>query len=194
MSWSNFTIENIKYFKNNKINIDKSNPLLVAIKKERVNIKDFIGRNKLNIKINELVGIELKIINKNILEYTNVDWVDSKNLITDMINLDKTYKLVWKTPIDKDINVNTINNSDNKLFIKTTQDNMIKLVKRLKILIYIGEYLKYKSNNTTKVFDIYVILSNLKRFFPENNKQKIMVKNVNGGYTEIGRASCRERV
>lgn len=185
MSWSNFTIEHIKHFKNNKLQIDKSNPLLIAIKNERANITQFIHRNKLAIKITQLADTELKTINKNILEYAGVQWVDTKNLIVDMSNLDKTYKLTWKTPIDGEINENLVNNSDNILFIKTTQDNMKKITKRLKFLIYVVEYLKYKSNNTAKVFCIYIVLSNLKRFFPENNKQKMMVKNVNGGYTDF---------
>jgi hypothetical protein len=184
MSWSDFTIENIKHFKNNKINIDKSNQLLIAIKNERTNIKNFIQRNNLYITINQLDDNELKTTNKKIFEYSGVQWVDSKNLNSDFDNLDKTYKLTWKTPIERNINPNLVKNIDNKLFIKTTEKNIKKIVKRLKFLIYVGEYLKYKSNNTNKVFDIYIVLSNLKRFFPES-KQKIQVTHVNGGYTDF---------
>ena len=184
MSWSKFTRDNIKYFKNHKIHIDKLNPLLMEIKNERNRIKSFITKNKLTIKITQLKNIELEICNKKILNYAGVQWVDSKNLNDDMDNLNKTFELCWKTPIDGKIDVNLVNNNDNKLFIKTTELNMKKISKRIKFLIYVGEYLKYKSNNTSKVFDIYIILSNLKRYFPEKDK-KIQVTHVNGGYTDF---------
>lgn len=184
MSWSTFTKEHIKYFINNKIPIDNSNLLLMEIKNERKRIKSFITRNKMHIKIIQLKTNELEICNRKILKYAGVEWVDTKNLINDLINLDKTFELSWKTPIDGNIDENLINYKDNKMYIKTTVTNIKKIIKRLKVLIYIGEYLKYKSNNTSKIFNTFIILSNLKRFFPEKNK-KIQVTHVNGGYTDF---------
>ena len=184
MSWSDFTIENVKHFKKNKIRINKQTPLLIAIKIERNNIKKFIKKfSKLHIKINQVKQPDIKIINKKISSYSNVDWVDSTSLKNDLSNLDKIYEITWLTPVDPNINNNLVNNSENKMYIQTTNNIIEKIVKRLKILIFIGEYLKYKTNNTNKVFNIFLILSNLKRFFPDNNK-KIMVKHVNGGYTD----------
>ena len=184
MSWSEFTHNNIKYFKDNKIRIDKSNPLLVEIKNERKRIKYFIQKNKFHIKITQLKNTELEIFNKKISNYAGVEWVDSKNLNDDLDNLNKTFELCWKTPIDGNINVELVNNTDNKMYIKTTESNIKKISKRIKFLIYVGEYLKYKSNNTSKVFNIYIILSNLKRYFPEKDK-KVSVTHVNGGYTDF---------
>ena len=68
-------------------------------------------------------------------------------------------------------NVQILRNGDlaHKMYIKTTVTNIKKIIKRLKVLIYIGEYLKYKSNNTSKIFNTFIILSNLKRFFPEKS-------------------------
>lgn len=179
MSWSDFTIENVKHFKKNKIHINKESPLLTAIKNERKLIKNFIKKfSKLHIKINKVKQSDLKSINKKIIKYSNVDWVDSECLKNDLPNLDKIYEIIWLTPVDPNIN-----NSENKMYIQTTDKVISKIIKRLKILIFIGEYLKYKTNNTNKIFNIFLILSNLKRFFPDDNK-KIMVRHVNGGYTD----------
>ena len=156
----------------------------MEIKNERARIKDFIHNNKLYIKIRQLRNAELDICNKKILNYAGVEWVDGKNLHDDLVNLDKIFELCWKTPVDGNINENLVNNKDNKLYIKTTDSNIKKISKRIKFLIYVGEYLKYKSNNTAKVFDAYIILSNLKRYFPEKDK-KVQVTHVNGGYTDF---------
>lgn len=184
MSWSNFTLKNIKHFKNAKIHIDKTNLLLSEIKNERNRIKKFIKRNDLYIKINQVNSKNLDLLNRKINRYSDVDWVDTKNLDDDLINLNKTYEISWKTPIDSNINKNLVNDSENKMYIKTTNEVIKKIIKRVKFLVYIGEYLKYKTNNTGKLLNIYLILSNLKKYFPEN-KSKIKVKNVNGGYTDF---------
>lgn len=173
MDWSDFTYKHIKYFKN-KISIDKSNLLLIEIKNETKRVKSFIYKNKLDIKFNQLKNTQLNICNDKIISYSQVGWVDSKNLNNELINLENIFEFSWKTP-----NIDNIN----KIYIKTTNINIKSISKRIKYLIYIGEYLKYKSNNTVKIFDIYIILSNLKRYFPKKNK-KVRVTHINGGYTD----------
>jgi hypothetical protein len=174
MLWSDFTLTHINYFNNSTNNINNNCLLLNEIKNERKQIKDFIKKNNINIKINLIKDENLKQLDKKINSYSQVNWVDTKNLINDLINLDKTFEFTWLTS-DKYIN---------KMYIKTTDDVIKKIIKRIKFLIYIGEYLKYKTNNISKAFDIYIILSNLKKNFPTKNK-KMKVPNVNGGYTDI---------
>lgn len=184
MFWSDFTLKNVKQFKQVKFNIDKNNQLLHSLKMERTRIKNFIRRNKnMYIKIRQLKGDSKDIINKKINLYANVDWVDSKSLLDDLPNLPNIYEFTWKIPIDN-ISKNLVNNNDNKMYIQTTVDKIKKIVKRLKILVFINEYIKYKTNNTKKISMIFLVLSNLKRFFPETN-QIIKVRHVNGGYTDF---------
>ena len=182
MDWSEFTYKHIKYFKN-KISIDKSNLLLIEITNETNRVKSFIKTHKLDIKFNQLTNTQLNICNDKILLYSQVDWVDTKNLNNELDNLENIFEFSWKTPIIDNIN---LDQHVNKIYIKATNINIKYISKRIKYLIYISEYLKYKSNNTVKIFDIYIILSYLKRYFPEKNK-KVKVTHINGGYTDFNK-------
>ena len=181
--WSAFTLNNIKHFKQVKFNIDKDNLLLNSLKNERSKIKNFIRRNKqMHINIRQIKGDKKIIVNKKINLHANVAWVDTKSLLDDLPNLPNIYEFTWITPIDN-IDEHLVNSNINTIYIQTTIDKIKKIIKRIKILIFINEYIKYKTNNTNKVSMVYLILSNLERFFPENN-QTINVKHVNGGYTD----------
>lgn len=183
MNWSDFTLNNIEQFYKVKFNIDDNNILLHSLKMERSKIKNFIRRNKnLYIKIKHIKGDNKNIINKKIDLYTKVGWVDSKNLLDDLSNLPNIYEFTWKTPNDN-ISEDLVNNNDNKMYIQTTVDKIKKIVKRIKMIIFINEYIKYKTNNTKKISSIFLVLSNLERYFPDDN-QIIKVKHVNGGYTD----------
>jgi hypothetical protein len=184
MSWSKFTIENITYFKDLKLSLNKLNPLLIEIKNEQKKIFNFISSNKLDISIKNLSKIEKINLNKTINKLANVDWVDSANLRDDMCNLNKIYLITWKTLNVKNDDINLVNNTNNQMYIKTTTITIKKIIKRIKFLIYICEYLKYKSNNINKVLNSFIILSNLKKNFPKKNNI-IKVRNVNGGYTDL---------
>jgi hypothetical protein len=182
MPWTDFTLKNVKQFEKVKINIGNNNSLLHSLKMERNRIKNFIRRNKhMYIYIRHLKSDYKDIINKKIILYTNVDWVDSKSVLDDLPNLPNIYEFTWITPNDN-VSTNSVNNNENKMYIQTTVDKNKKIVKRIKFLIFINEYIKYKTNNTNKRSMIFLVLSNLERFFPEDN-QIINVKHVNGGYT-----------
>jgi hypothetical protein len=172
MSWHEFTLNNINLFKEDKINIDNNNVLLRSLKMERSIINSFIEKNK-----NMYIELKLFKNNNNIYNkiklYTDVFWVDNKSVLDDLINLPNIYEFTWKTPH---------NNTDNKMYIQTTEEQIIKIVKRIKILILINEYIKYKTKNTNKILTIFLVLTNLKRFYPDDN-ELINVKHVNGGYT-----------
>jgi len=183
MVWCDFTSKNIKQFYKVKFNIENDNILLHSLKMERSRIKNFIRRNKnLYIKIKHIKGDNKNIINKKIDLYAKVDWVDSKSLLDDLSNLPNIYEFTWKTPNDN-ISEDLINKNDNKMYIQTTVEKIKKIVKRIKFLIFINEYIKYKTNNTKKISTIFLVLSNLERYFPDNN-QIIKVKHVNGGYSD----------
>jgi hypothetical protein len=176
MDWSqfsNFTQENISYFYINKIKINKKSPLLEKIKSERKLIVDFIKSNNIDIKIKEIITDKLE--NK-IIKYSNVFFVDQQNLLNDIVNLDRTFELSW-------LSKHNMSNHKNRIYIRTTIDNIINIIKRVKILILIAEYLKFKSNSLNKVINMYLILSNLKKNIPNLN-EKIDVKHVNSGYTD----------
>ena len=176
MSWSLFTNENIKIFKSQYL-LKKDNPLLNLLKTERDNIKEFIKNNAtISYDIQKLNPIQIKENDKKIKLYSDTLWVDKKNVLLDLIKLDVTYCIKWKT-----LSVNDINRI-NYITIKTTPLVIISILERIKYIIYILEYLKSKSKNITKTFDIYLVLTELQKKFP--NKDTILnVSNVNSGYT-----------
>ncbi len=178
MSWSEFTKSNIGHFKN-QVTLGNTNPLANELRKEREKIIEFIKQTKINYLLEPVTEIELAVTENKIAEIADVAWVDTKMLDKDLVNHDKVFKISWNTPGEE-------NYSDivNVIFIKTTNQLIQKIVKRIKYLIYIGEYLKIKSANTHKKFKIYLVLSNLKKYFPNKNK-KINITNVNGGYTDF---------
>jgi hypothetical protein len=159
MTWSNFTKKNLNLFLKFKYKINNQNLLLKHIKEERDNI--------LNIIKNKIFKIDIKIIDKfdEINKFVNSQFVDKKNLLNDLKNLNIIYKITW-----------------NNNFIILISENEFELFNRIKIIVYIIEYLKVKTNNNKKI-KIYLILSNLKKLFPVNSK--IMgVKNANSGYND----------
>jgi hypothetical protein len=159
MLWSKFTNENIQQFSKYKYSLNNNNILLKYIKKEREQI--------LNIIRNKTFKINIKIIDKfnEIKDYVNSRFVDKKNLMNEMNDLKVIYKISW---------------NDN--FIILISYNEFDLHNRMKMIVYIIEYLKVKTNNN-KNMKIYLILSNLEKKFPVESK--IMnVKNANSGYTD----------
>ena len=159
MVWCDFTNKNLEAFSKFKYNLDNQNILLNYIKNERTKILEIIK--------NKIFNIDIKIISKitKIRKYINSNFVDKKNLLDDIKNLNFIYKITW----------------DNNFIILITE-NKINLYNRIKIIVYIIEYLKIKTNNNKNV-KIYLILSRLEKKFPVNSK--IMgVKNANSGYND----------
>lgn len=160
MIWSNFTKKNLKLFTKFKFLLDNDNLLVKYIKNERNNIKNFIKKNK-NYKI------KLEKINscKEIYKFTNSRFVDKQNLLKDMKELNNIFKITW-----------------NNNFIIINSNKNIKINNRIKLIIFIIEYLKEKTNNN-KDIKIYLILSRLEKYFPLDSKI-IDVQNANSGYND----------
>jgi hypothetical protein len=169
--YNDFTKDHIETFKLCKYNLDSDNVLLNSIKKERRLIQQFIIDNP-------VLNIDIKKINSigNIKEYCEVDWVATKDVELDLINIPDNYEIKWSTLKNK--------SKKNTIKIKTTSEQFESFKQRLKVLIYMIEYIKFKTNNIIKELDIYLILTILKKMIPESNK-KIGIINVNTGYTDF---------
>jgi hypothetical protein len=160
--WSQFTIDNMKLF-HNKIKLDNDNILLETIKNERAKIVSYSKNLKIKIKISIIDN------NNNIIkEYSKVSWVDMKGVHNELDTLDTTYLVSW---------------NNNKIIIRTTKQCFENIRYRLKIIVAMIEYLKFKSDNMEKNATIYLVLTQLKKTFPTNNI--IGIKNANTGYTDL---------
>jgi hypothetical protein len=149
----NFTNKNYKYYIKNKYNLDNDNLLLNTLNNEKDNIINYIKLNSFNIIINEY--------NYNIEKYCNFHFVDKLRLLNNLKILNKTLLITW---------------NNNKIIIKIQNINNIILIK-IKIIIYILEYLNLKKQN----FKIILVLSNLEKFTPNENSY-INPEHINSGY------------
>ena len=162
MTWSKFTKKNLNLFIKYKYLLDNNNLLLDYIKNERKNIIQSAKNKSISINISQINNY-----NK-IKKYTNSKFVDKKNLLNDMKKLTVIYKISW----------------NNNLIILFTE-NEIDLLRRIKIIVFIIEYLKEKTQNNKKV-KIYLVLSTLEKQFPTDTK--IMgIKNANSGYNDTSK-------
>ncbi len=176
MTWSKFTIDHIKLIKPYLYDLPDNSQLVVSIKEERDRIKNFIKTKNINMVIQPVQPNDIKKLDNKIKEYANVDWVDKNALLKDVNKLDTNYLITW-TSIDRQ-------NKNNKIHIKCDKSKIVSVLKRIQTIIFLLEFLKIKSNNESLTMDIYLILSNLTKSFPEN-KQIIGVKNANTGYTDF---------
>ena len=160
MVWSEFTRENLIIFSKYKYLLNQNNTLLKYIKDERIKIIDFIIKNKLS----SITITKLDTCN-DFYKYVKSNFVDKEDLLKDMKTLNYIYEIKW-----------------NNNFIIINSEDEIKLSKKLKIIIYMIEYLKEITQNKKDV-KIYLILSRLEKFFPKDSK--IMgIKNANSGYND----------
>lgn len=172
--WSSFTKDNIENFNKLKYSIDTDNKLLLNLKTERNNIREFIKTNS-SIEYNvRHIDFTPDILNE-IKEYSNVSWVDSNNVIKEVPSLSETILIEW-------ISINNATNP-NTILLKTSSDKTETILSRMKLIVYIIEYLKNKSN-CKKSVKIYLILTELKKYFPDNDNI-IDIHNVNTGYTDL---------
>ena len=168
--WSDFTKDNIKLLKNNKYLLKSDNILLQHLKNERNEIKKF--SKKINAKINIAIITDttlLSKLNKKIMNYSNKYFVYKKGVIDKLYDLKITCKISWGI--------------SNNIIIKTTVEDLVYIKKRIKFLVLFIEYLKFKSNNINKNVTIYLILTQLTKYFPTDTK--IDVKHANSGYTDF---------
>jgi len=152
---SSFTKKYINYFYKNKYNLPDNNNILLQLIKEKQQFLQF--KKNIKIKINS----------------HNYD--DKLDHLLDSI-------FIQKHIIQKEINNLSINFSiswfDNIIYVKC--DNIKNIIKKIKLLIYFIEYIKYK-NNIKQNVKIYLLLTRLKKIYP-NDWQNISVNNVNSGY------------
>ena len=160
---SNFTKKYLKKFKNDKYSLSKSSYFMRYIYNEYINIINFINSTNFNVDINIVNNITpifnkysqdaYFIMNKEVTAFNN------HNLDTLLISYD-----------------------DNNIYIKYDQETIKnKIVDRLLLLIKIIEYMKFKVK-ATKKFEIYLSLSNLTKYFPNN--EIVNVKHINSGFTD----------
>lgn len=177
MEWSEFTLNNIKEFRKYKYNLPNNSNLVKLIKTEMNNIKQFIKNNpQLFIKTNKI-----KKLDKELCDFADAPFVDTKSVVEEIKKLDESYLYKWKSIIDSNDNPTL-----NYIIIKSNKSTKNLMHKKIKLLIYIIEYLKYKSDNINKRVIIFLVLTDLKKTFPENN-QNMGVKNANTGYTDTNK-------
>ena len=159
MTWSKFTNKNLNSFIKFKYSLNDNNVLVKYIKDERKNIIQLAKNKSFTINISNIDSYD------KIKEYVNSKFVDTKNLLNDMKTLDIIYKIEW----------------NNNLIIIYAEDK-IDLLNRIKIIVFIIEYLKEKTQNNKNV-TIFLVLSRLEKLFPTNTKV-MGVKNANSGYND----------
>jgi hypothetical protein len=158
--WSDFTKNTIDQF--TMLPTIKLHPNIIKfIKDERQKIISYNIKYDINIK-------KINNFNQKIKDMSSTKWVDSKNLMNDIINLPINIMITW---------------NDNKITIKCKKQHINTFIKRINTLISIIEYLKIKSGNINKVVDIYLILSSLEKKFPQDNVMDVV--NANTGYTDF---------
>lgn len=176
MSWSKFTLDNINCIKSTLYNLNNDCKLLISIKLERDKIKQFIKDNPINVTVKKIELNDLIKLNKKFIEYVNSNWVDKKSLMENFPTLDENYLITWSS----------VNNSDkiNRINIKCNNKNSKSFLERINIIIYFLEFIRMKSDDQDLEMDIYIVLSDLVKIFPENNKT-MGIKNANTGYTDF---------
>lgn len=163
--WSEFTIKYLKIFSEYKYNLEDDNILLKSLNEERDIINNFIKENKIDININVLSDNEL--MDKEIRKLSKVSWVYEEGVNKCLDKLNKIIILTW---------------NEDKIIIKTESKTIKNIISRFKTIIKMIEYFRYKTKNKRKI-KIYLILTELKKEFPENGL--IDIKNVNTGYTRF---------
>jgi hypothetical protein len=178
MSWSKFTLDNMNCIKSTLYNLSNDSKLLISIKSERDKIKQFMKENIINITIKKLELNDSKKLERKLIEYANPNWVDKKSLIENFPTLDESYLITW-------LSVNN-SNKTNRINIKCNNSNSKSLLEKINIIIYFLEFIRMKSDDKDLEMDIYIVLSDLVKIFPENNKT-IGIKNANTGYTDFNK-------
>ena len=153
-----FTKKYIQYFIKTKYILDNNNKLVLSLNNEKQKISNFISNNKIIINFEYESNID-------IISYcTNSTFVSNK-VITELNNINDLLIFKW---------------NNNFILLKTFNITNI-LIKKIKILIYIIEYLK-KKYNYKKNLKIILILTLLEKYTPINN-EIIGADHVNSGYS-----------
>ena len=161
MNWCEFTRNNASKF-NNSI-IDDNCLLYKNIQKDKKKIKKFMKKNKnLKIKINKIEHFDEKIY-----ALSDSQWVYKEGINQNMKFLDTSYEIVWSNGIIK---------------LRCNNKNISNILNRIKIMILLLDYLRSLVNDYPKL-TIYLVLTNLKKTFPENGI--MTAENANTGYVNF---------
>lgn len=161
MNWCEFTRNNANKF-NNSI-IDDNCLLYKNIQKDKEKIKKFIKKNKnLKIKVNKIEHFDNEID-----DLMDSPWVYKKGINQNMKFMDTSYEIEWSNGIIK---------------LRCNNEQIINIIKRIKIMILLLEYLRSHVNDYPKL-TIYLVLTDLKKTFPENGIMK--AENANTGYVNF---------
>ena len=153
-----FTEKYIEYFKKNKYILDNNNKLLLLLNNEKQKIYNYFSNNKIIISFEYESNID-------IISYcTNSIFVYNK-VIKELDNMNNLLIFKW---------------NNNFILLKTYNITNI-LIKKIKILIYIIEYLK-KKYNYKKNLKIILILTLLEKYTPIDN-EILSAKHINSGYS-----------
>jgi hypothetical protein len=158
MNYNDFTKKHLATFISKRDNVQ-----IPELKKIRNQIKI----NKIDFSISP-ISIPKNTINK----LMDTFWV-YEEAITKLNEIPLEKQITW-----------THNNLNHSIIIKTTKDKFDSFKNRLNVLINILNYLLDKSKKK-KAFNIYLILTTLKKQLPTNN-QIIGPKHINSGYTDFG--------
>ena len=180
MNWSDFTRDNNKQFKKCKYKLLNNSNLVRLFRTERDRIKNFIKTNpKLSIKTEILKKNKANGLDKKFCDFADTPWVDTKSVINEISKLDKTYLYQWESISDSNDKP-----SLNYVYVKSNKLVENSMNKKIKLIAYIIEYLKHKNQYVNKPVNMYLVLTNLKKNFPEG-VQNMGVKNANTGYTDF---------
>ena len=161
MNWCEFTRNNANKF-NNSI-IDDNCLLYKNIQKDKEKIKKFMIKNKnLKMKVNKIEHFDDEIDN-----LMDSPWVYKKGINQNIKFLDTSYEIEWSNGIIK---------------IRCNNKELTNIIKRIKIMILLLEYLRSLVNDYPKL-TIYLVLTDLKKTFPENGIMK--PENANTGYVNF---------
>ena len=154
-----FSKKYINDFYKLKYNLSNNNNLLVSLINNKKNFLKFKENNDIKIKIKE--------------EPYNIN-------INKLLESDFIIKDILKNEYDKLPNNFSISWNNNIIYVKCTETKNI--IKKLKLLVYIIEYIK-EINNIKLDVKAYLFLCDLKKLQPDK-WISLSVNNVNSGYTD----------
>jgi len=161
MKWCEFTRNYANKF-NNSI-IDDNCLLYKNIQNDNKKIKDFMKKNKnLKMKVNKIQDFDDELD-----DLMDSPWVYREGINQNMKFMDTSYEIEWSNGIIK---------------LRCNNKEFTNIMKRIKIMILLLEYLRSLVNDYP-ILTIYLVLTNLKKTFPENGIMK--PENANTGYVNF---------
>lgn len=143
---------------------------------DKVNMP-YLSKVKNDIKINNIKYkiSSYKISLNKIKKLVDTFWV-SKQVLNELDSIPDEYKISW-----------TYKNIEHNIYIKTTKNQMDTFKYRINILLNMLNYMwDIKKTNAKNKYQIYLVLTNLTKHFPNKKNIPIGVNHINSGYTDFG--------